>query len=337
VALAVSSLTSGADTSNTTSYASASIAPASNALVLAFVTTRYIAANFPGGAPALSGNGLTWVRIAELIGSPNSSVGAVNFSVFRAMGASPSSGAVTITPPAQRAGAMWNVVQVTGAPTGSDGANAIRQIQRSFCDPTHDAITVRMRAGLAGSAVIGAFYKVGDDESFTLGAGLTTLGEVTHVTPASMQVACYSTTFDTAPDVDWATAREGGGIALEVIDAGASLDATVRRNPTRRSYKTAAINVGASGENTIITEVAGKRIKVYAYLVQPTGSVDWFFEEGAEDVSASLTAQAREGVRAAVDPPAYLFATSPGNDVGIDLSAAVAVDGWVAYWDDDEF
>lgn len=103
-----------------------------------------------------------------------------------------------------------------------------------------------------------------------------------------------------------------------------------------RTYKTAAISAGALGDNTVIAAVTGKRIKVYAIVFNATGTVNAIWKDGAAvNLSGDMNFQAREGFAVAVTPPAYLLATAAGNAFILNLSAAVATDGWVAYWDED--
>lgn len=103
------------------------------------------------------------------------------------------------------------------------------------------------------------------------------------------------------------------------------------------TFKTADINDAASGDNTIVAAVTGKRIKVYAVFLNATGTVNCKWKDGAStDLTGDMNFQAREGYTGDVDPPAFLLATSAGNALVLNLSAAVAVDGWVAYWDDDD-
>lgn len=104
----------------------------------------------------------------------------------------------------------------------------------------------------------------------------------------------------------------------------------------KRSYKSAAINVAGNGDNTIVAAVGGKRIKVFAIVLNVTGTVNAKWKDGAAaDLTGDMNFQAREGYAINVVPPAFVLGTTAGNALILNLSGAIAVDGWVAYWDDD--
>jgi len=103
-----------------------------------------------------------------------------------------------------------------------------------------------------------------------------------------------------------------------------------------RAYKTEDINHGASGDNTIVAAVASKRIKVYAIVLVSSGTVNVKWKDGAAtDLTGDINLQAREGYTILATPPTFILATTAGNALILNLSGAVGVDGWVAYWDDD--
>lgn len=104
---------------------------------------------------------------------------------------------------------------------------------------------------------------------------------------------------------------------------------------TTKTFKTAPINCGSSGANEIVAAVSGKRIKVYAIVFIATGTVTAKWQSDTADLTGDKSFQAREGYAVAVNPPAFLLGTEAGKKLNLYLSAAVAVDGWVAYWDDD--
>jgi len=107
------------------------------------------------------------------------------------------------------------------------------------------------------------------------------------------------------------------------------------RSYWRVTYKTAKIDCAASGDNEIVAAVSGKKIKVYAIIFVSTGTVNVKWRSSTTDLTGDKNFQAREGYVAAVNPPAFLLSTAAEEALNLNLSAAVAVDGWVAYWDDD--
>ena len=102
-----------------------------------------------------------------------------------------------------------------------------------------------------------------------------------------------------------------------------------------KTYQTEPISDANSGDNTILSAVSGLRIKVYAIHFNVTGTVNMKWLSGSTDLTGDMNFQAREGYTAAVNPPAILLQTAAGEALILNLSGAVAVDGWIAYWADD--
>lgn len=107
---------------------------------------------------------------------------------------------------------------------------------------------------------------------------------------------------------------------------------------TRKTIKSAIVDVTTSGDNIIVAAVTGKRIKVCAFSIQSTAvtTVSTIFKDGAAtDLTGAYEWKAREGLTSSISPNAFLFATSAGNALILNLSAATQVVGHVTYWDDD--
>ena len=80
------SLTSGSSATDATSYATASITPTANKLVLLAVFNRVAAGT--ANAPTATGCGLTWVQVATSLGT----TALRRLTLFRALGSAPSAG-----------------------------------------------------------------------------------------------------------------------------------------------------------------------------------------------------------------------------------------------------
>ena len=105
---------------------------------------------------------------------------------------------------------------------------------------------------------------------------------------------------------------------------------------TAKTLKTAAISVSSSGDNTVVAAVASKRIKVTSFSIQATGTVNCKWKDGAAtNLTGAYNFQAREGLSEAANSPYYLFATTAGNALVLNLSAGVSVVGRVTYYDSD--
>lgn len=124
MAITATLLTAAGDATDLASYATASITPTANRLVLAAVFNEGTATE---ENPALSGNGLTWVEVASIADAGN----ITRLTVLRALGASPSAGAVTIDfggASQQRCG--WSIVEFSDVDTsGTNGSGAVVQFK----------------------------------------------------------------------------------------------------------------------------------------------------------------------------------------------------------------
>ena len=139
-ALVPSVLVTSSSNTDATSYTTASITPASYALVIAVVYSRQAVG---ATTPTLTGNGITWVQEDTVDQGTNRRT-----TLFRGMVASPTTEAVTIDFAGNTQTACgWLISQITGADTsGVDGAGAIVQ------NPTATTGT-----GTASSLTLAAF------------------------------------------------------------------------------------------------------------------------------------------------------------------------------------
>jgi hypothetical protein len=99
---------------------------------------------------------------------------------------------------------------------------------------------------------------------------------------------------------------------------------------------TAAIAAASSGDNTIVAAVTGKKIRVQRYEISASGAVNAKWRSGTTDVTGLLylaaagsTADADAADAQAGDD--FLFETVAGQALVLNLSAAVAVGGFVDY------
>lgn len=108
MAITVSNLTTGASATDATSYATASVSPSANKLILLFVGNRR-----SGGSPTqptVTGASMTWTLVDSADGGNE-----VRTSIFRSLNASPGSGALTIDFGGVTQGSCgWSVAEFTG-------------------------------------------------------------------------------------------------------------------------------------------------------------------------------------------------------------------------------
>lgn len=218
MALAVTGLTSGVDTDGGTSATTASISPTGNALVLCDVVN--IDSDFSAPAtPTVSGNGLTWVQVATLTHVNIGPNDLVRITRFRAMGASPSSGTVTISCGVNQSAIAYSIYEITGVDTsGTNGSGAVVQtVTNDSADAAVGSLTVTLAAfGSANNMAIGAFAYGGDTSDFAVGSGFTLIHE-----PSGATLFTEYKLNDTTVDASNSTSQPLAGIASEIKEAGA--------------------------------------------------------------------------------------------------------------------
>lgn len=219
-AVSCTTLTQSLDATNSTTYNTASITPGGNRLILlAALTTRGIATGCDADilTTSVTGNGLTWVRVAEecfsAAGAPT-----IGIELLRAMGASPSTGAITITYSPSKLNAAWAVIECSGVDTsGTNGSGAVVQSATNLVEPG-TSLTVTLGAfGSAGNATLGLFG-LQDNLAVTPGTGFSELAEQLvsdgGTNDAGLQVQWRSDN-DTSVDASFSSV-DAGGIAIEI-------------------------------------------------------------------------------------------------------------------------
>lgn len=217
MAITASNLTQGASPTDSQTYDTSSVTPGSNRLMLVSVTIRNpVAANL--GTISLSGNGLTWVEIATITYSTIATP-LERTSIFRSMGASPSSGAITITITGSgNTAAAWSVDEFNGVDTsGTNGSGAIVQSatdasDSSTADPP--APTLSALADAVNNAVYSAFGNV-NGRSLTPGGSYNELADqVSGACAIQTQWLLPGTTTPTV--TGFSSGDDSGGIAVEI-------------------------------------------------------------------------------------------------------------------------
>jgi hypothetical protein len=212
MALAASNLTSGSDTTDATSYATASITPTGNALVLLTVATRRAAGN--PSAPTATGNGLTWVEVGTQLSSGS---GNRRITILRAMGASPSTGAITINIAETQTECVWSVDQFTGTDTsGTNGSGAVVQsVETDDGGSTATSGLVTLAAfGSANNMAYGGKVHTSNGTT-TPGSGFTELVDVAVAESGTGFQTEYKLN-DTTVDWSWTGSHTWFAAALEI-------------------------------------------------------------------------------------------------------------------------
>lgn len=198
------------DANGTGNTTTASISPSADRLILAHIGQRFVTGT--PTTPTLTGNGLTWVQVATANSSENRS------TLFRAMGSSPSSGAVTIanvdSQDLDEVG--WSIVEFASADRGgAEGSTAIFQVG-STGDVTGTSLTITLSAfaDAANATFGGTWNPMGSGESITEGSGFTEVGEA-QTGDGSIQ-SQFRSDNDTTVDWTYSTGGSGSAIAVEI-------------------------------------------------------------------------------------------------------------------------
>jgi len=230
MAIGITALTSGSDGTNLSAYSTASVSPAGNALALIAVYNGNTAGTGSVYPTSITGNGLTWVQVdSQTIDSAYDGV-----SLWRAMGASPSTGVITINFAAAQEWCEWSVVEWTGVDTtGTNGSGAV--VQSAKGGSTGTGLTVTLSAfGSANNGTYGCTGAWADYASSVLsiavGSGFTEQHEVNlnlgwQESLQTQSLLSNDTTCDWAYDnnIDGTGSDNCGGIAAEIKEAVAAL------------------------------------------------------------------------------------------------------------------
>lgn len=201
-------LTAAGDTTGGTTQATASVAPAANALIIAAIVSNTTAAN----EPTATGNGLTWVSVATVQFNSN----ARRLTLLRAMGAAPSAGAITFDFGGQsQASCAWAIIQCAGVNTsGTNGSGAVVQ-----SDTTSQAAGTTVNITLPGAMehannIHLAFTALSTQADVTVDPQFTELADVNTSAGALTLNAMWALTELTC-DPTYSTAT-AGAIGIEV-------------------------------------------------------------------------------------------------------------------------
>jgi protocatechuate 3,4-dioxygenase beta subunit len=343
-------LTAGNATPNQSTYATASIAPAPNALITVAVLGHRSSGASP--APTLAGGGITtWTQVASVtfdpLGTPRK-----RLTIYRAMSAAPGSGPITIQFANSQSNAQWVVSQWVGVETGGvNGANAIGQTGVNAADAVSSLGVTLGGFGNATSVAYGAFAVASPTAVISPGAGFTEISEQPSGEGTGSDLMVEQAVGDPTIDATWSS-RNGGAVGIEIRAAGASGPAvSASQSGVSAAPTTIAASNGASASTITVTArdasgnpVSGATVVIAATgtgntITQPAGPTNssgmatgtlWSTVPGSKTVSATANGVAitqTAGVTVSPGAPAVLaFLTQPSNVLaGATMSPAVQV------------
>lgn len=217
-ALSMTDLTNSVTTTNANSYTTASITPTANHLILAWImnsdTTN-------PATPTLAGNGLTWVQITT-VSSQVVSGQYKRVTVFRAMGASPTSGTITITA-SSSTGAGWDIQDWSGIDTsGTNGSGAIG-VSNTNSASAATSLTVTLSSFNAKLNATAMAIATSANARVTQENGYTEVSDAGYSSPTTDFATEYLLSADTTPSFTFASAGVVGA-AVEINQATTSIN-----------------------------------------------------------------------------------------------------------------
>lgn len=226
MAVSITNVIANYDVDGDSSATTASVTPGSNKLQLLSVFSRTGISTEPN-QPTVSGNGLTWVAIASIYFDTDSS-SRKKLSLFRALGASPSTGTITIDFGGQnQTDVFWTLDEVSGMDTsGTNGSGAIVQ-SATTKDETSGGGLITVTLGAFSSAYNATFGTFASDEGAggtpSVGSGFTLLA-TQHPSPLNETITEWKGANDTTVDATMpsASGEKMGGIAIEIAAAVAA-------------------------------------------------------------------------------------------------------------------
>lgn len=104
-----------------------------------------------------------------------------------------------------------------------------------------------------------------------------------------------------------------------------------------KTLKSAPIDFALTGDQTIIAAVPGRRIKVYAIMLNTVLALTVRFKSGGNNLTGAIALGVNSVVNIATAAPSFLLATNIGEAFVMNLGTAIQASGFVSYWDDDSF
>ena len=300
-------LTEGSSESDSSSYATASISPTADSLVLAFVNQVTATAASGSNVPTCSGAGMTWVQVAtQAYDSENPDRG--RFTMFRALDAAPGSGALTFSFGGEtQARASWGIVEFENVDTGgADGADAIVQVvqdEKLPGDSDADLPFLTLAAfGDLANATFGAIGVGFPDVTVTVGEGFVEQNNIAVGGNGSRTQSQFRPTNHVG--VEWtlgALGTESGFFAVEIKNqtahdkTGATLLTSGDSETDTTVYSTASVSPNA--DRVLLAIVHGLRLSVAANSVPTCAGLGltWVevatkpFSHGAESERSRMT------------------------------------------------
>jgi hypothetical protein len=212
VAITATHIESDISDANASSYLTGTRTPTANCLQVIDVE---LSDSNPILAPAVTGCGLTWVHVDGVEYDTAGTRHAVHR--FRALGASPTTGQLTITPTEALLGCGWSWAEYDGIDTsGTNGSGAI--VQTVVNNGTGTTLSATLAAFGDAANGVSAGLSTDGDSVFTAGTGYAILGQdvSASASPTASIGQEWRADNDTTPDATIGSSAQWGIIASEL-------------------------------------------------------------------------------------------------------------------------
>lgn len=187
-------------------------------------------------------------------------------------------------------------------------------------------------AGTAGSAATGV--------ATIQGIASMTPVQVSQATGTNLHAVIDSGTITTVSTVTNLSQMNGVAISMDAGATGTGTQRVVQANNAGKTLVSVTGQATSSGNTTLIA-AGTNRLKVYAFSISTNvaTAVTVTFQSGTGGtalwrVVLQAPTSVGTGANLAISPPAWLFATASATLLNINLSAAVAVDWSISYYDE---
>lgn len=209
-------LADGDDTDRTV-YTTASINPAADRLILCLVMAADQGFSSVVHVDSVAGAGLTWVEDQDLNFDTIASERRC-LAVYRALGASPSAGALTITLDSPGTACRWMIVEFDNVDIGgTNGSSAIVQNKTNRADSGTSIVATLDAFEDVNNATVGCFGSGSVNTTLTEGSGFTKVAEVDLGTIKAMLT--FRADNDITVDMSQSVDGDMAVIALELRNA----------------------------------------------------------------------------------------------------------------------
>jgi hypothetical protein len=263
MALAVTHLAGGDNTTDGLQFVTASISPPANALIVACIHLSHGTTDC--GAPTLTGAGLDWRTVADLAYDDFGTTRG-RMAVRRAQVPSPGSGAITIDVDSNAQGCGWSIFQVTGdvaVGPGDHGALAIAQVKTTADQGLNllgtSGSLVMSNAAYNASSRPFSFWAHQAAQGKTPRTNWTELYDDSYASPSVGYETQYrADAWEDTASASWVSEATYGGIAFEVREKDDAQFLRPDADITTFGWATAPLfsKLNDSSDSTVISATA---------------------------------------------------------------------------------